>query len=250
MDNFFFGGTPFEITDEGVNKTVCSDGFFTDCEDSIEHTRLYNRGTSFRCFEWDASTTYYNDEFYIDFVIYKNDLYLCKETNSNEVPGNTKYWALVVGKLASISFVPHVDANGNLSWFERKDNEVPSTVNIRGPKGEKGETGTKGDQGDPGPKGEKGDIGPIGPKGDKGDKGDVGERGLQGNKGDRGEKGEKGEKGDCNFEIGTILPTDGHENDIYLNISTGIFYKYIDGWQEIGQIAVDTPETNIEWQDD
>lgn len=51
-------------------------------------------------------------------------------------------------------FVPHVDADGNLSWSNNGGLDNPETVNIMGrPQGEKGETGAPGPQGSPGSNG-------------------------------------------------------------------------------------------------
>ena len=87
-------------------------------------------------------------------------------------------------------FVPHVDADGNLSWTNNGGLDNPETVNLMGPQGPQGE---KGDPGAPGPKGEKGDTGPQGLQGEKGE---TGAPGPQGEKGDPGAQGPKGEKGD------------------------------------------------------
>lgn len=53
-------------------------------------------------------------------------------------------------------FVPHVDADGNLSWTNNGGLDNPETVNImgpQGPQGEKGDTGAQGPQGIPGSNG-------------------------------------------------------------------------------------------------
>lgn len=78
---------------------------------------------------------------------------------------NTK----IVGGADGATFVPSVDANGNLSWSNNKGYSNPSTVNIKGPQGEKGE---KGDKGDIGPQGV---VGPQGPRGVQGPQGKDGE---------------------------------------------------------------------------
>lgn len=105
-------------------------------------------------------------------------------------------------------FVPHVDADGNISWTNNGGLDNPETVNImgpQGPQGEKGDTGAQGPKGDTGaqgpigPKGEKGDTGETGaqgPKGEQGIQGDTGPQGPQGEKGDTGPQGLQGEKGD------------------------------------------------------
>lgn len=96
---------------------------------------------------------------------------------------------------------------------------VKSTTNIPGesddwlmvvPKGEKGDKGEQGIQGIQGAQGEKGDIGPKGERGEK------------------GEKGDKGESGNGNMNVGEGSPKDpGYENDVYLDIESGIFYEFV-----------------------
>lgn len=54
------------------------------------------------------------------------------------------------------TFIPYVDASGNLSWSNNKGLANPDTVNIIGPRGEKGQTGDTGPQGPQGPQGEPG----------------------------------------------------------------------------------------------
>ena len=126
---------------------------------------------------------------------------------------------------------------------------------IKGPKGDKGDKGEKGEKGDRGIQGIQGipgETGPIGPQGLRGEKGDVGPQGIQGEKGERGDQGEigpagpqglqgeqgpqgpqgepgiQGERGDCNFTIGNGSPVkNGDKNDIYLDLSSGIFYRFV-----------------------
>lgn len=95
MNNFVFNGTVF--TNDVVNdcdKTTCQNNFF-GCKSSSD-TREFNTGKSFRCNEWNAETTFYNDEFIQDFVIYDNSLYVCIKTNTNVIPHDKWYWKLVV----------------------------------------------------------------------------------------------------------------------------------------------------------
>lgn len=54
------------------------------------------------------------------------------------------------------TFIPAVDANGNLSWSNDKGLENPATVNIMGPEGPQGQPGPQGEPGDDGPRGESG----------------------------------------------------------------------------------------------
>ena len=55
-----------------------------------------------------------------------------------------------------VTFIPSVDASGNLSWSNDGGRQNPQTVNIKGPQG------AKGDKGDPGDKGATGDTGNSG----------------------------------------------------------------------------------------
>jgi len=187
----------------------------------------YNKGKSFRFSEWNSSTLYSNDDYIQDFVSYMGSMYACIQTNTATEPTNTLYWKLVVsgqpgvqGKQGNtgVTFTPHVDEQGNLSWTNDGGLENPKTVNIKGPKGE--------DSTVPGPKGEKGDdgIGLMGPQGRpglqgigldfnwdgtklgikrttdeeytyvdlKGDTGSRGTRGLQGIQGVEGKPGPRG----------------------------------------------------------
>lgn len=188
----------------------------------------YNKGKSFRFSEWNSSTLFSNDDFIQDFVSYMGSMYACIQTNTGVEPTNTLYWKLVVsgqpgiqGKTGNtgVTFFPHVDSQGNLSWTNDGGLENPETVNIRGPKGS--------DSTVPGPKGDKGDdgVGLMGPQGRQGPagiglefkwegtklgikrtadidytyvdlKGDPGARGLRGIQGNEGQQGIQGPKGD------------------------------------------------------
>ena len=61
-------------------------------------------------------------------------------------------------EISGATYIPKVNANGDLSWTNNKDLPNPTTVNIKGPKGDVG------DKGDRGEKGETGLQGPMGPK--------------------------------------------------------------------------------------
>lgn len=188
----------------------------------------YNKGKSFRFSEWNSSTLYSNDDYIQDFVSYMGSMYACIQTNTAVEPTNELYWKLVVsgqpgiqGKQGNtgVTFTPHIDADGNLSWTNDGGLENPQTVNIKGPKGA--------DSTVPGPKGDKGDdgIGLMGPRGRTGEmgiglefnwdgtklgikrtvddeytyvdlKGTTGARGLKGNTGNTGPEGPQGPKGD------------------------------------------------------
>lgn len=188
----------------------------------------YNKGKSFRFSEWNSSTLYSNDDYIQDFVSYMGSMYACIQTNTAVEPTNEFYWKLVVsgqpgiqGKQGKtgVTFTPHVDSEGNLSWTNDGGLENPVTVNIKGQKGDTGKDSTV-----PGPKGDS-ITGPVGPPGKKGEqgiglefnwdgtklgikrtvdeeytyvdlKGTTGSRGLRGLTGNTGPEGPQGPKGD------------------------------------------------------
>lgn len=195
-----------------------SKNFFSNCENR-GFVREYSRGKSFDFSEWSPKATYVNDLYKQDFVVFQKNLYACIKTNINTRPDQSTSWLLVSEALPGITFVPHVDENGILSWTEQIGNELPNQVNIKGDRGEKGDIGEKGEQGEPGPK---------------------------------GDRGEKGESGNGNMSVSEFNPIkeDGHESDVHLNIKTGEFYKFEDSnWQLIGTISTESYQ-NQEWVDD
>ena len=188
----------------------------------------YNKGKSFRFSEWNSSTLFSNDDYIQDFVSYMGSMYACIQTNTGIEPTNELYWKLVVsgqpgiqgiqGK-TGVTFTPHVDSQGNLSWTNDGGLENPVTVNIKGQKGDTGKDSTV-----PGPQGES-ITGPVGPRGKQGEqgiglefnwdgtklgikrsvdeeyvyvdlKGDTGSRGSRGLQGTIGPEGKQGPKGD------------------------------------------------------
>lgn len=66
------------------------------------------------------------------------------------------------------TFIPSLDAEGNLSWTNDKGLNNPETVNIMGPAGPAGKDGEQGPQGEPGRDGANGAQGPEGPAGKSG----------------------------------------------------------------------------------
>ena len=192
------------------------------CNRPDTFTRNYSRGKSFAFSEWSPRYSYINDNFKQDFVTYKGDLYACITSNTNTDPSTSKNWLKVICKLPAITFIPSVDSEGNLVWSERTGDEMPESTNIKGPQGEQGV---------------KGDTGPIGP---------------QGLRGEKGEKGDKGASGNGNLEVGKIDPSNpGQVNDIYLNLTTGEFFKWKNKWESIGKVTPsageDVPE--LTWRD-
>lgn len=188
----------------------------------------YNKGKSFRFSEWNSSTLFSNDDYIQDFVSYMGSMYACIQTNTGVEPTNELYWKLVIsgqqgvqGKQGKtgVTFTPHVDSQGNLSWTNNGGLENPVTVNIKGQKGDTGKDSTV-----PGPKGDS-IVGPVGPRGKQGEqgiglefnwdgtklgikrtideeytyvdlKGTTGSRGFRGLTGNTGPEGPIGPKGD------------------------------------------------------
>lgn len=103
---------------------------------SSEFSRDYSKGKSFSFSKWSPAVTYTNDVFKQDFVNYNGDLYACIKTNTNSEPDKSPYWYLVVEKIPATTLFPEIDEDGNLSWRERIGDELPETVNIKGPMGD------------------------------------------------------------------------------------------------------------------
>lgn len=78
------------------------------------------------------------------------------------------------------TFIPHVSADGVISWTNDKELPNPEPVNIKGVKGDKGDKGDRGVQGIQGVQGERGESGQKGEKGDPGEKGGDGRPGKDG----------------------------------------------------------------------
>ena len=241
----------------------------------FHHCNTLNGGKSFSFSEWSPKTTYVNNEFKQDFVTYGGNLYACNKTNTNVIPGKNSDWTLAIKALSAKTAIPIIDENGNLTWTFNDSENLPNSVNIKGPKGDRGEQGEKGDVGATGlmgltgPTGPMGPIGPRGPQGERGyrgvvgppgkngeqgPKGEKGEQGPQGLKGDRGEmgpqgpQGPKGEKGDSNFKIGSGKPNiSANINDVYMDIDSGTFYVFDNEWIVKGQVSTDVAG---DWQDD
>lgn len=112
-----------------------SKNFFHNCSGN-SFSRDYSRGKSFSFSKWSPAITYTNDIFKQDFVNYNGNLYACVKTNTNESPEKSDCWYLVVDKIPSTTLFPEIDSDGNISWRERVGDELPETVNIRGPKGD------------------------------------------------------------------------------------------------------------------
>lgn len=101
-------------------------------KNKILNSRDFYKGKSFRfAHEWHDGITYFNDDFYTDFVVYKNVLLACKSThtsNSSNIPiivyngiqpvgvENTEFWSFVLSGIVNpdasfkVQFSPSVDA--------------------------------------------------------------------------------------------------------------------------------------------
>lgn len=101
-------------------------------KNKILNSRDFYKGKSFRfAHEWHDGITYFNDDFYTDFVVYQNVLLACKNThtsNSLNIPviiydgiqpigiENSEFWSFVLSGIVNpnaslrVQFSPSVDA--------------------------------------------------------------------------------------------------------------------------------------------
>lgn len=217
MSNFFFTNQNI-YKDAPIETTKCDKHLCLDPDES----RTFHQGKSFRFWNWEdhKSRTFVNDEFFQDLVKYEGSIWICVNTTIT-IPGTSEDWEIFASK---------------------GDKGDRGEQGIQGPQGEIGPQGIQGLKGEQGVQGLPGEAGPVGPQGPKGDRGEIGPQ---------GEKGEKGESGNGNMEIGTGKPSQkGYENDIYLDIESGIFYEYNKKWNNVGKISVEGGSADIEWQDD
>ena len=254
MDSFF--NKSLELTQkELVSKIVCSK--------HVDVSRSYEKGKGFYCSEFQLGENYYNNDFLQSFVIYKNNLYACVKDTS-DVPENSKNWILVLHSSDILGATATVDSNVGVPNVEvTMEGEGPDKTfhfHFKNVKGDKGDQGPQGEQG------KQGEIGPQGPAAviesvtteyvENGEDPSV-EVKTSGTSQNRNFKfifnnlkGPKGESGSGNFEIGDGNPSKtGYTNDVYLNISSGIFYVYNKGWKEKGKISTGS-SAKLLWQDD
>lgn len=136
MDNFFFNGL-IEDTTIKEETSVCNSEFFADCPNPVD-SRNFNKGKSIRCWDWEKNQDrkYLNDDFYQDFAVYENCLYLCLKDTTDK-PGASDDWLLVVDQIPGKSLYPIIDSGGNISWkIVNEIENIPETVNLKGPQGE------------------------------------------------------------------------------------------------------------------
>lgn len=131
MENNFFVN-PNQVSK--INEP-CENLFFGHCNNSEQSYREFNKGKSFNYSEWNPAIEYNNNAFVQDFVTYNGDMYVCIETNVNEIPVNSEKWVKAVSKIKGQVIVPNVDDDGNISWSEAltSDTIFVETKNIRGP---------------------------------------------------------------------------------------------------------------------
>lgn len=226
MSNYFF--TNKNIYKESTPELPKCDKHL--CLDPNE-SRSFYRGKSFRFWDWtkNKERTYLNDEFFQDFVAYNGVLYVCINTTTT-VPGTSEDWKLVIRSVDILDVTADIDDKVGTPRVEITTTgeglDKQFHFDFFNIKGEQGIQGEKGEQG------EQGEQGPIGEKGDKGDKGD---------------------SGNGNFFVGKGVYTEtGYENDVYLDLETGIFYKWINTqWIEQGMVSVDgiQQDVNLNWDD-
>lgn len=232
---------------------------------SQEYARFLSKGKSFEFSKWSPLTTYTNDCFKQDFVVFENTLLACKKTHVsswNECPQLitkdddllhvidciSDYWEFVISGVPGATFIPIVDENGNLSWKVSTETTLPIPVNIKGPKGDKGESASisgatasiNNNVGTPSVRvitkgtdlNRSFDFVFENLKGEKGDIGIQGPKGDKGERGDRGEKGEQGPKGNNGVGIASVVQTttsstDGGSNVMTVTLSNGTKSTFI-----------------------
>jgi hypothetical protein len=107
---------------------------------------------------------------------------------------------------------------------------------LQGPPGADGVDGAQGPQGPAGPQGPQGIAGPIGPQGPAGIQGPPGADGVDGVQGPQGIAGPPG----STWITGSTNPTilQGVDGDLYLNTTTGEYFKKIGGvWVSQGSLV-------------
>lgn len=153
-----------------------------------------------------------------------------------------------------VTFLPEVDADGEISWSNDGGLPNPVSRNIKGPTGAAGPAGPEGPQGPAGADGAQGPEGPPGADGEKGDTGPQGVPGPQGIDGPEGPEGPMGPQGpqgpagadgtgvsilgsyDTEQELIDAHPT-GSPGDAY--IVAGVLYVWsaaTSTWENVGRI--------------
>ena len=129
-------------------------------------------------------------------VTYLHSTYVALLANSNQLPSNTTYWAMICtdGSQGAIGVTGHTGCTG-----------APGENGIQGSTGENGIQGATGCTGCTGATGEKGLQGATGCTGCTGATGEKGDQGVKGDQGDKGDKGSNGKDGTNAGDAGVVL---------------------------------------------
>lgn len=126
------------------------------------NSRDYYKGTSFRwAGEWEVGRLYSNDTYFVDFVSYEHNIWVCIKSNyasnGNKPSNDSGYWQVVIDSSDLIG--------------PKGDQGIQGIQGIQGEKGDEGksayeiwlEAGNRGSEADfiQSLKGEKGDEGPL-----------------------------------------------------------------------------------------
>lgn len=116
MNNFFFG-------DNRISKSDPTQEFK---EISLNYSREFSKGKSFKFSIWNETDTYNNDMFVQDFVTYNQSLWACRATELTNVPpdlerdvpsNNNRLWDRILDGVSDIVF----DQDGNKIVWRYED---------------------------------------------------------------------------------------------------------------------------------
>ena len=116
MDNFFFG-------DNRISKSDPTQEFK---EISLNYSREFSKGKSFKFSIWNETDTYNNDMFVQDFVTYNQSLWACRATELTNIPpdlerdvpsNNNRLWDRILDGVSDIVF----DQDGNKIVWRYED---------------------------------------------------------------------------------------------------------------------------------
>lgn len=172
MNSFFFSNP--EKQDVRVCKSDNlfdkSDNLFDKCATHTE-SRDFKQGVSFRCRPFEYGTTYHNDEFVQDFVIYNGSIYMCLEESVTLSPEEApSKWTLALnsgsdginGKSAYQIWLD-LGNTGTITDFLEYFRGYTGKEGPQGPQGTPGIDGTSGNyisfgDGDPKKSANRGDV--------------------------------------------------------------------------------------------